>query len=477
MRAVFRCDASVSLGIGHVMRCLAFAETLASVGWTCRFATGPETVAAVPALAASGCEIGNANDLDDASIALFDHYGIDACIERPARERGATVVAFDDLADRSHDCAILVDPTPSRKPQDYAPYVPQDCRLMLGPMHAIIRAPWLLHRADSRARLAQPVLVKTIVVSMGGTDPLRATGRVLKALEAAHDGASIEVILGAGSPGCEEIAQAADRNVTLHVDPADPAQIVAGADMVIGAPGTSSFERAVLGMPAILIPLAENQRLVAQTFMDAGAAEIVPAALLDLPTALGEKIAAFVADAGRRATMSRNAAALTDGRGRFRLLAAIAGEVKTRAGLPARLRLAEREDETWLLDLQRQDATRRYALNPTVPNAQEHANWFARILENPQRLLMIVEAEGNAAGMLRLDRLPDEAPSFEVSIAVDSRRHGEGIGAATLALVRRLAPGADLIATVKPENIRSLALFSSAGYRPDGRGRFRSCAT
>ena len=98
------------------------------------------------------------------------------------------------------------------------------------------------------------------------------------------------------------------------------------------------------------------------------------------------------------------------------------------------------------------------------------------MLDNPEQLLTIVEADGIAVGMVRLDRVPDEAASFEISIAIDSRRHGEGNGRAALALVRRLAPGADLIATVRSENKPSLALFAAAGYRPDGHERYRSRA-
>ncbi len=476
MRAVFRCDASVGLGIGHVMRCLAFAETLAWAGWSCRFASSAETAATVPALAASGFEIGPVTDIDDANLAIFDHYCLDAEIERPARERGATVVAFDDLADRGHDCAILLDPTPGRTDADYRPHVPEHCRLMLGPMHAILRAPWPEHRSATRARLSQPAPVSNIVVSMGGTDPHGATSRVLAALKAASLDAHVDVMLGAGSPLRDNVFRTAGPNVTVHEDSENPAAIVAAADLAIGAPGTSSFERAVLGLPAILIPLADNQRVVAKTFGEAAAAEIVSAALLDDPITLGARIAALASDPQRRVAMSNKAAALTDGRGRLRLLAAIAGEVPTQSGLPVRLRLAEPEDETWLLELQRQEPTRRYALNPAIPTSEEHSRWYARVLEDGRRLLAIVEVDGAAAGMLRLDREADEKPSFEISIAIDSARHGQGIGAATLALARRLAPGADLLATVKPENNPSLALFAAAGYRPDGRGRYRSRA-
>jgi UDP-2,4-diacetamido-2,4,6-trideoxy-beta-L-altropyranose hydrolase len=478
MHALFRCDALANIGIGHVMRCIAFADTLRWAGWSCMFAIKREGLDMVPVLATSGFEVravdGNSwVGAAGAALTIIDHYGLDAKFERDARAQGATVIVFDDLADRPHDCSILVDPTPQRRVSDYQPLVPEGCRLMLGPKHAIVHARWFSHRAAARSRLAMGRPVKRVVVSMGGTDPHDATSRVLDALAAARLDAHVDVVLGAGAPHRMKIASSVGPSLTLHVDPPDLVALVASADLAIGAPGASSFERAMLGVPAILIQLADNQRLVGAGLAAAEAADVVPAALLDDPAALGACIAALAADSNRRAAMSRNAAALTDGRGRLRLLAAIAGRAMSQSGRSVCLRLAEVGDEARLLDLQRQESTRRFARNPAIPSAEEHAVWFSRALDDPKRLLTIIEVDGVPSGMVRLDRSPDEALSFEISIAVDGRRHGEGIGRAALELVRQLAPGADLIATVMPENRSSLALFAAAGFRPEGNDRYR----
>jgi spore coat polysaccharide biosynthesis predicted glycosyltransferase SpsG/RimJ/RimL family protein N-acetyltransferase len=382
-------------------------------------------------------------------------------------------VVFDDLADRPHDCSVLVDPTPGRALQDYRSLVNGSCRLLLGPKHAILRSWWSEHRAATRSRLANQGPVGRILVSMGGTDPDNATARVMAAVARSGMDVQVAVVLGAGSPHIEMVKKALRPNMTLHVDPEHLVDLCAKADLAIGAPGTSSFERAVLGLPAILVPLADNQRFIAAAFAASGAAEILPVEILDDADAFGGRIAALAHDPERRHIMSQRAASVTDGRGRQRLLLAIAGEAVSRPGRVTRLRLAEPEDEGWLLDLQRQEPTRRYALNPSIPSACEHAAWFVRVLDDTSRLLAIIEVDGASTGMLRLDRGSAAEPSFEISIAVDSARHGEGIGAAALALARRLAPSADLVATVKPENRPSLALFAAAGYRPDGDNRYR----
>lgn len=474
-RVLFRCDASPQLGIGHVMRCLVFAQTLRWAGWSCAFMTNAAVLDVAPALKRSGFDLLSAeNDIRaDAALVVVDHYGLAATNEAPYCASGATVVAFDDLADRKHNCAVLLDPTPGRSTSDYAALVPQDCRLLLGPRYAMVGEAWLTHRAAAQGRHAQAPKIRRVLVSMGGTDAGNATGLVLAALKASGISAHFDVVLGAGAPYRTELARLQNEPFTLHIDHPNVASLAAQADLAIGAAGSSSFERAVLGLPTILVTLADNQTKVAAAFAAAEAAEIIPAGMLTDAAGFGAVIARLANDPARRAVMAQRATALTDGRGALRLLVAAAGRAKTKTGRDVFLRLAEVEDELWLLDLQRQESTRRFARNPAVPSAAEHAAWFASVLAGRDRMLLIVEIDGKPCGMLRLDRQPGMIAGFEISIAIDAAFHGEGIASAALALARRMAPGADLIATVLPGNRPSLSLFAAAGYRSEGGDRYR----
>jgi UDP-2,4-diacetamido-2,4,6-trideoxy-beta-L-altropyranose hydrolase len=464
------------------MRCLAFAETLVWAGWSAMFATRRESLSAVPALSASGHDIrlidddGSVEAGEATALAVVDHYGLDAAFERRLATSGRTLVVLDDVADRAHACDILLDPTPGRQAADYAPYVPASARLLLGANHALLRRNWMANRQGARTRLAAGGPVERIIVSMGATDPGDTTSRVLAALSISGVKAHVDVVMGAGAPHLANVAALAGPGITLHVDPPDLPGLAAMADLAIGAPGSSSFERALLGLPAVLIANADNQRFVAAAFAAAGAADVVPPALIDDAGALGARIAALARDGEKRARMSQAAASLSDGRGAMRLLAAVAGEAAAEDGLKVRLRLAETEDGAWLFDLQREPETRRYFRNPAPPSAEEHWVWMRRTLDNPDVLLAIVEAGGVRAGMIRLDRKLCEAGRsvHEVSIAVDPRWHRRGVGAAALALARRLAPGARLEATVLPANLASMRLFERAGYRPLGDNVFRS---
>lgn len=480
--ALFRCDASASLGGGHVMRCLAFGERLNWIGWPCVFATGPESSSAVPALAKSGHRLQIVKGPDDIvgdagfGLVVVDHYALDADFERRAASRAERVVVFDDFPGRKHACDVLVDPTPGRQSADYSGWVRPATQLLLGPPHAIIRREWRLQRAARRASDDARKSVRRIVVAMGATDACRATERVLRALAVSGIDADIDVVLGAAAANTEAVTQLLGARATLHIDPPDLPELTARADFAIGTAGTSSFERALLGLPALLVPVADNQRCIAATFADAGAADVVSAELLDDPVAFGKRLAAITSDEARCEAMSRAAGSLTDGRGTQRLLAAIAGTLPSKTGAQVRLRLIEESEEDWLLDLQRQPATRRFARNAKVPTAEEHKAWFKGVLDDDDRLLLVIEVGGEAAGMVRLDKIAERPTTLEISMAVDGARHAQGLGRAGLALVRRLAPNADLAATVYPQNRGSLALFAAAGFRPEGTDRYWSRA-
>ncbi len=465
-RALFRCEASPAMGGGHIMRCLAFAETLCWAGWQVAFSTGPESRATVPALDPARYDIlpPAANDDDPSTrLVVFDNYELDAVDERGFAAANRLLVALDDLADRQHACAVLVDPSPGRLTADYAALVPADCRLLLGPRYALLGKRWRAEAVASQTRRESGGPVRRILVSMGATDPTDATSRVLDALDHSGLAAEIDVVLGVAAPHRREVERRIGNRIRLHVQPDDIVALVAAADLAIGAPGSSTFERAVLGLPSLLIPTATNQMRMAEGLAAAGAAVLAAPGLLADAAALGHKIAMLASDATRLRGISRTSVALGDGRGTLRLLAAIAGTRMASDGAMLRLRLAEASDEAWLLDLQCAPGIRRFTRNPALPSSTEHASWLTRALADPERMLCIVERDGESAAMVRLDRLA-VSPLFEVSIAVHPSMHRRGVGGAALALLRRLAPGATLDAAVHAANTASQALFKAAGY-------------
>jgi UDP-2,4-diacetamido-2,4,6-trideoxy-beta-L-altropyranose hydrolase len=226
----------------------------------------------------------------------------------------------------------------------------------------------------------------------------------------------------------------------------------------------------------VMVTLADNQRGICGLFDRAGAAanagEVDDGFVERLQTAVTN----LMTDTHARIAMANAASALVDGRGAQRVLLSLLGDAKGRDGLRVTLRLADASDEGWLLDLQREPGTRAYARNPAVPRPEEHARWMRRVLSDPNVELMLIEADGVAAGMLRLDRLRGgtQAAHYEVSIAICAVHQHKGIASAALMLARRFKPDAILEAEILPANSASIELFRRAGYTPESETRYRS---
>jgi UDP-2,4-diacetamido-2,4,6-trideoxy-beta-L-altropyranose hydrolase len=482
---VFRADGGPAIGAGHVMRCLALARAFAAGGWRVGFAAGRETFASVRALAGAAVEplmldVDNRHPKageeaaalarrwpDGADVLIVDHYGRDASFESACRGWAKRIVVIDDLADRPHDADILVDvATP---PAAYRGLLPETCELLTGPDHAIVDSAFRAMRGHALARRCGAE-VRRVLVSFGQVDASNVTQRALAALAAAGFDGEVDVVLGHAAPHLDAVRAAAGPRTRLHVDAGNMPALMAGADLAIGAGGVTALERCCLGLPSVLVTVADNQRRIVAMLEGAGAA--VDAGGMDggLGTRLAGAITVLFSDAPRRAAMADAGAKLVDGLGGERIMLAAVGPVTAKDGHPVRLRPATAADEAWLLELQSQPQTRRYSNDPSPPTPEGHREWLVQTLADPSYLLMIASMEGSPVGMLRLDR---KVHGDRVNIAVDSRYHRCGIGAAMLALAAKLRSGRVLDAEILPGNAASRALFAGAGYRQIGERLFR----
>jgi len=474
----FRADAGLTIGSGHVMRSLALAQAFAAGGWSVALAATKETFETIPALAAakvaqiilSGKPETEAVELAahaPIDVLVVDHYGRDATFERACRAFAKRIVVIDDLANRPHECDVLADSN-AASAAAYRNLVPASCRVLAGPAFAALDPAFRRARATALARHdGRPV--ERVLVSFGQVDPPNATALALTALAGAGYGGSIDVVLGRNAPNFEAVRKKLLASARLHVDTVSMAALMTDADFAVGAGGTTSWERCCLGLPSLLVEIANNQRGVTAMLERAGAAASVGPINQLNPEALAHSLRAFLADGRRRRQMATACAALVDGRGSERILLASIGSVPTKAG-EVTLRLAEADDEAWLLELQQKPQTRKFANNPRSPDRHEHARWFRAMVADPARLLAIVEAAGKPVGMLRLDRGTD---ADRINIATDPAHHRRGIGAAALALAAGVTPGRPLDAQILAGNAPSLALFQAMGYRQAGKDLFR----
>jgi UDP-2,4-diacetamido-2,4,6-trideoxy-beta-L-altropyranose hydrolase len=467
-RVVIRADAGPDIGGGHVMRCLALAEALTNDGWEVTFVGTPDTPRTVVALADAPygwlplqhwddpAEIGST--LPACDLLVIDHYGLDARYEAACRPWAGRILAIDDLADRRHDCDLLLDQTLGREAGAYKNLVPVDCRLLLGPDHALLRRQFANRRPTSAAIEAD---VRNVAIVFGCTDATRSLAAAMAAVRSALPTADIDVVIGSAAPHFPELRTVArELGCNLLVDVADMADVLASADILVLAAGSVTWEGCALARPMVLIPLAENQKGIAAIMADRAAA-VVP----EKPEDLTPVIRSLADDPEGRRQYGVTAGRVCDGFGAARTALVLSPE-SAADGRPIHLRMVTMAHASLLLEWQRAPETRRFARNPKIPSESEHKAWMRRTLEDPGCLFHLVVCEGQPAGFVRLNHR--QGGAYEVSIATDPLRHGEGIEAAALRLVRRLVPDTLLMAEVLPGNDLSRALFVGAGYVADG---------
>ncbi len=354
MRFLFRADASRQIGTGHVMRCLTLADHLRSLGhecvFICRFLEEnllaqmrtrhhavhvlPEAGLVEPAPASDVSALAHSHWLGasqgvDArqSIAslgdaradwlIVDHYALDKVWESLLRPHVRRIMVIDDLADRRHDCDVLLDQTYGRNPRDYSRLVSNDCRLLCGSEYALLRPEFAALRSFSLQRRAAGHL-KHLLITMGGVDKDNATGTILEVLSEMplEISWSITVVMGASAPWLSVVQSIAKRMpwpTEVKVDVHDMAQLMASSDLAIGAAGSTSWERCCLGLPTLLVVLAENQWPGALALKRRAAALLI-GEMDDIETRLPGAIEMMV-QGEILAQMGRAASQITDGQG------------------------------------------------------------------------------------------------------------------------------------------------------------------
>lgn len=350
MKFLFRADASIQIGSGHIMRCLTLATALREKGHLCTFLCREHEGNLISLIQAKGFEVkalpvsknSSKNDrlfhsawlgatqqedaLDCIDIlktikpdwVVVDHYALDSEWEKQISVYCQRIFVIDDLADRKHHCQLLLDQTLNRQAIDYKELVDwTNCQVLTGTEFALLRPEFEEWREYSLNRRSEPTL-KNILVNLGGVDKDNITEQVLIKLEKSNlaGSSNIEVIMGASAPHVELVKQFAENsplNIYVSVNVTNMAEKLTQADLVIGAAGGSSWERCCLGVPTLLLVLAENQNDIA-TILDEN--EIAKKARIQN---LDQILNSLTLD--ELAEMTKNAQELIDGKGVQRIVA------------------------------------------------------------------------------------------------------------------------------------------------------------
>lgn len=293
MNIVIRTDASITIGTGHVMRCLTLAKQLkrhgVQVTFVCRNLEGNSIsylqsqglcVATLPSdetnlhwkLDAEDT-IAAIKEMDnEVDLIIVDHYGLDRRWETELRNYAKRIMAIDDLADRLHNCDLLLDQNYYLDMKErYKGLVPNHCVQMLGPNYVLLRDEFLQITNKPRERTGE---INNILVFFGGTDP---TGETIKTLKAIREldilQIEINVVVGASNPRCHEIELMCEGmvNTNFYCQVSNMAELMWKADLAIGAGGSTTWERCLVGLPSLTVVLAGNQLELTRTMANQGA--------------------------------------------------------------------------------------------------------------------------------------------------------------------------------------------------------------
>jgi UDP-2,4-diacetamido-2,4,6-trideoxy-beta-L-altropyranose hydrolase len=309
MLIAFRTDASLQIGTGHVIRCLTLADALRESGAQSTFICRPhaghlldliqqrghsaialppaDDAFTPPAYPSHAKWLGTnwASDAEQTKQALgdqvvdwlvVDHYALDRRWQKALRSHTRRIMAIDDLADRPHDCDLLLDQNLGRQAKDYCGLLNHDTHTLIGPAYALLRPEFAKWREYSLQRRVNPQL-KNLLITMGGVDQANVTGSVLEALTSCELPADLRIIvvMGPSAPWQAQVqAQAAAMTGSTHVlvGVNNMAQLMAESDLCIGAAGSSALERCALGLPTIVLILAANQYNSAMALQASGVA-------------------------------------------------------------------------------------------------------------------------------------------------------------------------------------------------------------
>ena len=450
------------------MRCLTLASELNAHGWRCSFACTDETVSFMPALSQSGHGVVSADDMiDNVDVLIVDHYGLDRVYEEKCRVWAKQIVVIDDLADRLHDCDVLIDQTYGRLADDYKSLVPSHCRVLTGPSYALLRPQFVQARpAALTRRQEQAGKIDRILIMMGASDPDDVTSLALAGVNLVQDPLSIDIVMGASAPHLSAVQQKiqhSHHDIRLHAGVDEIAPLMAAADICLGAGGTTSWERCCLGLPSLVVEIADNQQKIIRELSDAGAIYACGHFSDLTPDKIYAILRAFLDEPNKLAAMTAAALDICDGWGAKRFVPWLYPALETQSGARVHVRSMEIADEKMVLEWQSFPGTRKYARNPAVPNEIEHHQWMVNNINSIEHESYIIELNNIPAGLLRLDY--KEEGLYEVSILTAPDYYRQGIAESGLAWAHILKPSATLMAEVLDPNTASKNLFLKSGYK------------
>ena len=479
MNLLIRADANAKIGIGHVMRCLALAQSWKERGGQATFITACESEGLRRRLSDVGFQVitlersyPDPADWEITSQVLTAHsdawvvldgYHFDPAYQCQIKEAGHRLLVIDDMAHLDHYYAdVVLNQNIHAEQLHYScePYT----QLLLGTQYVLLRREFLKWQGW---KPEIPEVARKVLVTLGGGDPDNVTLKVIQALRRVEvDELEAVVVVGESNPHYEELESAVQNSrvpVRLESSATNMPELMAWADVAIAAGGSTSWELAFMGLPNLILVLADNQRTVAERLDTVGVAVSLGWHKNLSPAELGRAVTHLLATTRKRAEMAQRGRQLVDGEGVTRVLMHIKGKT-------LRLRQVCEDDCSLLWEWANDPDVRAVSFSAEPIPWEHHVQWFKSKLNDPNCFFYVaLDSEGVPVGQVRYDI---DGNQTVIAVSIDQKFCGKGYGSAAIWLASQELFGAsniDMIhAYVKRGNEASARAFMKAGFRDMG---------
>ncbi|MEQ8384497.1 MAG: UDP-2,4-diacetamido-2,4,6-trideoxy-beta-L-altropyranose hydrolase [Coleofasciculus sp. A1-SPW-01] len=481
MNLLVRVDASIKIGTGHLMRCMALAQAWQNIGGRAIFAIATQATPIEDRLVSEGMNVvhlsvepGSAEDaIKTANLArqlgatwvVVDGYHFGAEYQRIIKNCGLRLLFIDDYGHAQLYWADLVLNQNIYAHEGLYPNRAPDTQLLLGTRYALLRGEFCQWQEWTRKIL--PVARK-VLVTLGGSDPDNVTLKVIQGLQRV-DVPDLEavVVVGGSNPHYEKLQAAVDASpfpISLERNVTNMPELIAWADVAISAGGSTTWELAFMGLPSLVLVLADNQRAIAEKLGDMGVAVNLGWHEYVSVAEIAQAMKQLLVSSGIRAEMARHGRELIDGEGTARVLMHLQDQ-------PLRLRPIRQEDCKLLWEWANDPEVRSASFSSDPIPWEQHLQWFANKLHDSNCYIFIVfDYEDRAIGQVRFERR--NGNEAEISISLDKEKRGSGYGSRIIDIaVKELFRHTSIpsvYALIKPNNETSIKAFEKARFNKLG---------
>ena len=498
MRVVFRVDASTKMGSGHVMRCLTLAEELKKDGADITFISRSHEGNLNEFISKNGIEVvalsepetfehdSTKIDGDDYSEWLgvsqeqdaeesiktlvhdpsdwliVDHYGLDETWEKMIRPHVKNIMVIDDLANRRHDCDILLDQNWFEDMVTrYDGLVPVGCTKLLGPEYALLRPEFAKARKKLNPHNGN---VKRIFVFFGGSDPHNLTSMTLRALsEPALAYLKVDLVIGENNPHHNELKKltAFRASTYLHVQVDDMASIMTNADLAIGSGGVNTWERMCLGIPSLIISFADNHIIMLQDLVQHGFVNFLGNITNVDEFVIKKGVLDIISDRSLIKDQSIKIYKLVDGSGSQTVTDWLIGDLSNK-NWEVKSTTNEYMELYWVWANDKQ--VRKNSINKEPIPFNIHKEWFHNKLVDNNCSLYLILIDKHPVGQVRFE---NEGNFARIDYSIARQFRGRKLGKKILdEAIKEYQIHSDkkILGEVLPNNIASAKTFESLGF-------------